>query len=163
MSDVEFKAVALAIIGLMAVIAIYPIFAEQRRVIEPFSELGLLGPNMKLGDYPTELTIGQNFNLYLYVGNHEGGVRYFRVLAKLGGLSSSVSDSSALDAPILASWDCILPNEGNSTTPIILSIPTAGLYQRLVFELYQYEPANGNFAYNQRWTQLWLNVNKSVG
>ena len=134
MRDEELKAVALALIGLMGAIAVYPILAEHR-VVEPFSELGILGPNMKLGDYPRYLAVGQLFKLYLYVGNHEGSVEYYRVLAKVGDQSSNVSDTTPLDAPILSSWDFVLPNEANSTRPISLAMPREGFNQRLVFEL----------------------------
>jgi uncharacterized membrane protein len=156
--DDELKIVALALIGLTAAVAIYPILAEYRGVVEPFSELGILGPNMKLGDYPRELAVGQSFSLYLYVGNHEGGVEYFRVLAKLGDVNSNVSDTTPLDAPVLASWDFVLPNESNSTLPITLSLDRAGLNQRVVFELDMYDSGVNDFVYHQRWTQLWMNV-----
>ncbi|MDP2954272.1 MAG: DUF1616 domain-containing protein, partial [Chloroflexota bacterium] len=81
--DDELKAVALVLIGLMGAVAVYPILAESR-VVEPFSELGVLGPNMKIGDYPRQLVVGQRFSLYIYVGNHEGSSQYYRVFAKLG-------------------------------------------------------------------------------
>lgn len=157
MRDDEFKVVALALIGLMAAVAVYPILAEHR-VVEPFSELGILGPNMKIGDYPRELAVGQSFSLYLYVGNHEGGVEYFRVLSKLGDVNSNVSDTTPLDAPVLASWDFVLLNESNSTLPITLAVNRAGLNQRLVFELQMYDSGVNDFVYHQRWTQLWMNV-----
>jgi uncharacterized membrane protein len=158
MNEDEFKIVALVIIGFMVVVAVYPILAESRGVVEPFSELGILGPSMKLGDYPREVTMGQNLNLYIYVGNHEGNVEYYKVLAKIGDGNSNLTDTTALEAPLLASWDIILPNEGNSTIPIKLSIPTAGQNQRLVFELHRYDSSSSSFVYHQRWTQLWMNV-----
>jgi uncharacterized membrane protein len=155
--DDEVKAIALILIGLMAAVAVYPILAESR-VVEPFSELGVLGPNGKLGDYPRELAVGQPFSLFIYVGNHEGRSEYYRVLVKLGNQSSNTTDTVALDAPIIASWDVLLPNESNSTIPISLSIPKAGLNQRLVFELHRFKPEVKVFVYHQRWNQIWMNV-----
>lgn len=157
MRDDEAKAVALVVIVLMGLVSVYPIL-EGRMVVEPFSELAVLGPNKRLGDYPHQVAAGQKINLYLYVGNHEGAVEYFRILAKLGDRSSNVSDISPLDAPLLLSWDLILPNDGNATQPITLSVPNPGLDQRLVFELHIYDSELGSFIYNKRWTQLWLNV-----
>jgi uncharacterized membrane protein len=158
MSATEFKAAALVIIGMMAAVAAYPIIAEYRGTVEPFSELGILGPNKMLGDYPNEIGVDQPLKLYIYVGNHEGKIQYYRVVAKLGNINSTVSDSEALDAPVFAYWDIVLPNEENSTIPIQLSISKVGLNQRLVFELHNYDDEIGNFVYHQRWTQLWLNV-----
>ena len=157
MIDDEVKAVALILIGLMAAVAVYPILAESR-VVEPFSELGVLGPNGKLGDYPRELVVGQPFRLFLYVGNHEGRSEYYRVLVKLGNQDSIVSDTVPLDAPVVASWIVLLPNESNSTIPISLNLPRAGLNQRIIFELYRFEPAVKVFVYHQRWNQIWMNV-----
>jgi uncharacterized membrane protein len=153
--DDELKAVALVLIGLMGAVAVYPILAESR-VVEPFSELGVLGPNMKIGDYPREVAVGERFNLYLYVGNHEGRAQYYRVLVKLGDRGMNVSDTTPLDAPVVASWDFVLPNESNSTLPITLSVGRAGLNQRLVFELWRH--GGSGFVYHQRWNQLWMNV-----
>jgi len=155
--DEELKAVALVLIGLMGAVAVYPILAEGR-IVEPFSELGILGPNMKIGDYPRELAVGEEFDLFLYVGNHEGRVQYYRVLVKLGDRSVNVSDTTPLDAPVVAQYDVVLPNESNSTVPITLSVGRAGLNQRLVFELDRYDVGSGGFVYHQRWNQLWLNV-----
>ncbi len=157
MRDDDLKFLALALIGLMAVVAVYPILAERRAAVA-FSELGILGPNMKMGDYPQVVTVGQRFNLYLYVGNHEGGAEYFRVLAKLGGLNSTLSNNVPLDAPVLGSWDFVLPNEVNSTLPVSLSLDKAGLNQCVVFELYMYDSGINGFVYHQRWVQLWLDV-----
>jgi uncharacterized membrane protein len=158
MNDNEFKIVALFIIGFMIVIAAYPILIETRGQVEPFSELGILGPGGKLGDYPREVNVGQSFNLYLYVGNYEGNAEYFKVVAKTGNTNSNLTDTTPLNAPILASWDFILSNDENSTIPIKLSLPTAGQNQRLVFELERFDITGQSFVYHQRWTQLWMNV-----
>ena len=142
---------------MMMGVAVYPVLSASR-IVEPFSELGILGPNMKLGDYSREVRIGERMDLYLYVGNHEGTVQYYRVLVKLGDQSMNVSDTDPLDAPVLASYEMILLNESNSTTPITLSVNKPGLNQRLVFELHRLDTASQVFVYHQRWNQLWLNV-----
>jgi uncharacterized membrane protein len=155
--DDELKLLALALIGLMAVVAIYPIL-DERRAVTSFSELGILGPNKKMADYPKTAIAGQIINLYLYVGNHEGEVEYFRVLAKLGDSNSIITESTPLNAPAIASWDCIIQNERNSTLPIKISMDKTGLNQCIVFELYIFNPDTQNFVYHQRWVQLWLDV-----
>ena len=157
MIDDEAKAVALVIICLMAAVSVYPILAESR-VVEPFSELGVLGPYGKLGDYPRQLATGQEFNLFLYVGNHEGRSEYYRVVAKLGDQTTNVSDTTPLDRPPVRSWEAVLINESNTTIPITMSLGEAGLNKRLVFELWRYDLSSNVFVYHQRWTQLWLNV-----
>lgn len=157
MIDDEVKAIMIIILLASAVISVYPIL-EEGRIVEPFSELGVLGPYGKLGDYPRELAAGQKFNLFLYVGNHEGSSEYYQVIAKLGDQNQNISDTTPLEAPITKTWKTLLDNESNTTIPIELSINEAGLNKRLVFELWRYDADTHAFTYHQRWTQLWLNV-----
>lgn len=161
MIDDELKLIALALIGMMAVIAVYPVLSANR-VVEPFTELGVLGQYGKLGDYPKEVRVDEKFNLFLYLGNHEGRAQYYRVLAKLGNQASNVSDTQPMDAPIFASWDVLLGNEQNRTMPVTLSIGEAGVNLRLVFELYRFNTESSGFVYHERWTQLWMNVTKTT-
>jgi uncharacterized membrane protein len=154
--DDEVKAIVLIILCASAAVTVYPVV--EWRIVEPFSELGVLGPYGKLGDYPRELVVGQEFNLFLYVGNFEGQCEYYRVEAKLGDQSMNVSDKTPLDKPLFRSWETVLSNESNTTIPITMSLGEAGLNRRLVFELWRYDPSLHVFIYHQRWTQLWFNV-----
>lgn len=163
MNEGEFKVIALSLIIIIGFVVVYPMIVESRGVVEPFSELGVLGPNLKLGDYPKEIGVNQVFRLYLYIGNHMGGPEYYRVLAKVGDVNSTISDADPSNAPVLASWDCVLADESNNTLPINLSIPHTGLNQRLVFELYRFDTGSGMFTYHQRWTQIWINVYEAGG
>lgn len=159
MVDEEVTAVILAVLVVVGVFAVSKtVFAG--RVVEPFSELAVLGPNKKIGDYPRELVVGQPFNLCIYIGNHEGRVMYYRVIVKLGDRASNVSDAQPLDAPILASHESILMHGGNQTMPVTLSLADTGLNLRLVFELHVHNWEKDDFEYHRRWCQLWLNVNR---
>jgi uncharacterized membrane protein len=155
--DDELKMIALALIGVMSVATVYPILASHRP-IEPFSEIGILGPNGKMEDYPKEVTVGQSFNLIIYISNHEGRAEYYRVLAKVGDKGSNVTNTTPLNTAPLASWDVVLMNEQNRTLPVTLSLSEVGVNTRLIFELHFFDVDLNSFAYHQRWTQLWLNV-----
>lgn len=157
MIDDEVKAAVIVILIASAAVSVYPIL-EEGRVVEPFSELGVLGPNGKLGDYPRDLVVDQEFNLFLYVGNHEGVSQYFQVQAKLGDLAHNVSDTTPLDAPVEVLYETVLSDGSNTTIPIEMSISQPGSNIRLVFELWRYDVSAHRFVYHQRWTQLWLNV-----
>ena len=128
------------------------------RVVEPFTELGLLGPEMKLGDYPRMVEVGEPIDLYLYLGNHEGELMYYRVLVKQGDQSMNVSDTDPYEGGSLMQYDWVLNDESNNTMPISLRLTESGVNRRLVFELYKYEPASRMFAYDGIWVQLWMNV-----
>src|SRR5512138_1612711 len=97
--DDEIKIASIGLIVVMMGITVYPVLSAHR-VVEPFSELGILGPNGKLGDYPSELAVGEPISLFLYVGNQEGSAQYYRVDVKLGGREQNVSDTAPLEAPL---------------------------------------------------------------
>jgi uncharacterized membrane protein len=128
------------------------------RVVEPFSELGILGPNMKLGDYPREIPSGENIDLYLYLGNHEGTIIYYRVQVKLGDQSTNVSDTMPYQGEILSTYERVLDDENNCTIPISISLIETGINKRIVFELYEFKSEIREFEYEGNWVQLWVNV-----
>jgi uncharacterized membrane protein len=154
--DEEVKAVVLALIFVIGAFSVSQAFLAGR-VVEPFSEIAILGPNQKIGDYPKNLTVGENFTLYLYVGNHEGKVMYYRVYVKLGNQSSIINESTPLDAPPIAQYEKILANNQTWLKPITLHIDEPGINYRLVFELWIYDSSLGKFRYHGRWLQLWIN------
>ena len=131
------------------------------RVVEPFSELGVLGPEMKLGDYPHEVRIGDDINLYVYVGNHEGSVSYYEVLFMEGDRYLNVSDDEPYAGVTLGRIELLLVDGGNVTKPVTISLPQSGLNRRLVFELRRFDPSSGGFSYDGLWTQLWVNVTEA--
>jgi len=146
----------LVIASLSLLTAVPPILPE--RIVEPFSELGILGPNMKLGDYVEEVEVGEPFSLFLYVGNHEGRAMYYRTLVKLGGQDDYATETDPMDAPVLADYEHVIMNKGNSTTPVTLSIGRPGINSRLVLELYKYDEDIHDFVYSGQWAQIWMNV-----
>jgi uncharacterized membrane protein len=146
------------VIGLLLALGgltVAPVILGER-IVEPFTELGILGPNMKLGDYPRELYVGESVDLYLYLGNHEGVLKYYQVVAKLGDQNVNVSDDNPYPVNSIWSVKHVLLDESNQTIPIHVEINEVGLNKRLVFELYKYQ--DQEFVYDGIWVQLWLNV-----
>jgi len=160
MIDEQVMAVALVLLVVTGALAVgVPYFAN--RTVEPFSELGILGPNQKIADYPKSVAVGENFTLYLYVGNHEGRVLYYDVIAKVGTTSSVVNDNVSLNAQPIATWSTILQNNQTYVQPITLHLNGPGTNERLVFELWVYQTNSSSFIYDHRFNQLFLNVTGS--
>lgn len=151
--------VAVAVLVLVTTIAV---FTEVQPILpsnsENFSELGVLGPSMVIGGYPTNVTQGSSIHLFAYVGNHEGAVTYYQVEVKLGNLSTRVSNTTAADALEISSYPLILANNQSSTFPVNLGLSTVGTNQRLIFELWTYDTSDSQFAYSGLWDQVWINV-----
>lgn len=156
---IDEKIQAVVIVGLLAYTAltVAPIILGDR-IVEPFSELGILGPGMKLGGYPRLVEAGEDMSLHLYLGNHEGRPTYYQVQVKLGDRSMNVSDAEPYPGVVLSSYRQFLDNEANYTWPVVISVKDPGLNRRLVFELQEYSLDKRRFVYNGIWVQLWLNV-----
>jgi len=158
--DNLFKLVALALIIMLMSVSVYPLI-YTRRSIEPSSELGILGPNGKIGDYPTEVVAGKSIHLFIYVGNIEGKVEYYQVQVKLADQASEANDTIPLKTPVLKSYELVLMNGENQTLPVTISFGQPRTNLRLVFELYNFDPKINDFVYNQLWTQLRMNVTRT--
>ena len=72
------------VLGLTVIIAFFSVsgFLLPRSQGEQFSELGVLGPNMRLGDYPSQIVASETIHLYGYVGNQMGEPMYYTVMVK---------------------------------------------------------------------------------
>jgi len=151
--DEEVQAVLAAIIIVIIVFATTQYFTAGR-VVEPFSELGLLGEKMKIGDYPTNLIEGEEAKVYIYVGNHMGKPMLYQIQAKLGNKTTPIDP-----APIQPFWTHYLVLEHNQTTiiPLHFTINQTGTH-RLIVELWAYNQTTGTIQYHHRWVQLWINV-----
>jgi uncharacterized membrane protein len=149
-----------AVVGIIVIIAAVNAssFFLANRVTEPFSELGVLGPTQKISGYPTNLTVGQGFLLYGYVGNHEGTVNYYQVLVKLGNQGTLIGNSTSANAPELSSYGLVLASNQSSIFPMRLALDTAGLNQRVIFELWMLNSTSSQFDYTGLWNQIWVNV-----
>lgn len=154
--DRETATLALAVITIMAVFAaVYPLIPSNG---ERFSELGVLGPTQQIGGYPSTEAVGQAFTLYGYVGDHEGMVGYYQVMVKAGDQATVISNTTSADAPVVMTRYLVLSDNASTTFPMTLAMPTAGLNQRLIFELWMFNTTTSQFGYTGLWNQIWINV-----
>ncbi|MEJ5292193.1 MAG: DUF1616 domain-containing protein [Candidatus Methanosuratincola sp.] len=160
MIDEEVRAVVFAI-AMLGILVVAAQAITSGRVTEPFSALGTLGPDMKIGDYPREVLAGQPFRLYLYVENHEGKVMLYRVMQKVGDNSTVMNETVPAGVPALASYDLALAHGQNSTIPVDVVLQEPAENARLIFEMWALGE-DGSWHYTGRWNQLWLNVT-SIG
>ncbi len=156
-TDMQVLALLLIVLLVLGLGFTYSYFS-QNSVSQPFSEIAVLGPNQTLGDYPKTVTAGQNFTLYLHVGDYEGNVMYYEILAKVGNISSVVNQTVSLNTPPIATYSFILSNNEIGLRQITLSLNTPFTNLKLIFELWVYSLPQQNFVYYGQWNQLLLNV-----
>jgi len=155
--DDEVLAVLTAIVLVSSIVAgVQVLYAG--RVVEPFSELAILGPEGKIGNYPKEVVAGSPFTLVVYVGDREGRAVYYKVLVKLGDRSSIVNETTPLMAEPITELRAVLSHNSSTTLLINLTLCEPGTRLKLVFELWTFDEATREFKYRGIWNQLWLNV-----
>ncbi len=148
--------VCAVILGIAIIIAFFAAASYfMPRTSEQFSELGVLGPNMQLADYPSEIVVRETVNLYVYVGNQMGKPMYYDVMVKLGDNNTVVDPASV--APIQQFYG-VVPDNGNWTFPVDVTLTQPGLNQRIIFELWIYNETLNQNQYHERWVHVWLNV-----
>ena len=150
----EVWSVIFALIVLVSIFA-YSEFYFSRNVVEPFSEFGILGPNLKIGDYPRNVTVGENVNLNIFISNNMGKPTYYVVMAKLRDKESSLDPAPGSPDVII---DLILSHEDERIIPFNFTIINPGLNQRLVFELWTYNVTSKSVEYHDRWGWIWINA-----
>lgn len=145
------------VLGITVIIAFFSVsgFLLPKSQGEQFSELGVLGPNMKLCDYPSQIVASETIHLYGYVGNQMGEPMYYTVMVKLGN-----NDTAVNPAPIapIQQFSQVIPNNQTWTFPVDITLTKSGVNQRIIFELWIYNETVNQNQYHERWGQIWLNV-----
>ena len=157
--DEEVLAVVAAIVIVASVFAVVQAI-NAGRVTEPFSELGLLGPNKKIADYPREVVAGSQFQLYSYIGNHEGKTMFYKILVKAGNRTLALNETKPLNIEPFMTIYTVLQHNSSAIIPLNITLYTPMENVRLVFEMWVYNETLKSFTYYGRWNQLWLNVTK---
>jgi len=148
--DEEVLAVVAAIVVVGAALAAALLLGLAVR--EPFSAIGLLGPEGRIGGYPTEVKIGVPFRLHVYVYNHMGVPVWYVVYVKV---SNSTAEPPLPERPVLKLQRLLLHNE-TWVEPFSVALNSTGRW-RVVAELWAVHP-NGTLAYTGRYVQLWVDV-----
>lgn len=130
------------------------------RESEQFSELGILGPDMKLGDYPSQVVTSESIQLYGYVGNQMGTPMLYTVKTLLGNNQTTINPAD--NATAIQEYSQVLPDNGTWTFPISITLTQTGENLRIIFELYSYNQTTHLTQYEERWGQIWLNVTAPV-
>jgi hypothetical protein len=91
----QFKALFIIITALIALIVVSPAL-QQIQVFpqtEFFTELSLLGPGKMAANYPYNIAINRNYNVFLDITNHLGSYTYYQVQIKFRNETQSAPNS----------------------------------------------------------------------
>ena len=94
LKDYKIIFIAVALVGVL-LIASYAIAGAIRAPPgEQFSELYLLGPEQMAQNYPSNIAVGQNYSVYLDVGNHLGSTADYVLYVKLANATDQLPNTT---------------------------------------------------------------------
>jgi uncharacterized membrane protein len=119
------------IVGLIGVLLIAsPAIAGAIRLPEgeKFSELYLLGPSQMAENYPHNIVVGQNYSVYVNVGNHLRSSAYYIIYVKLGNQTDQMPNATlGTPSPLqpLYEYRFSIPESKIWTIPLTFSVSNA--------------------------------------
>lgn len=158
--DDEVFAVLTAIVIVASAVAIAMVVREGY-VAEPFSAIGLLDENCRIGEYPRFVRENSTVNLCLFIYNHEGKPIYWKVVYKIGSNRTLPTNTTPSPEPVLREWRGLLNHGSNTTFKIEVGIPRLQVNVTrvtLIFELWSYDVEAKTWRYTGRWVHLHVNV-----
>jgi uncharacterized membrane protein len=122
----EYRVLFIAVTGILVLLVASP--ALSRLLVYPrtefFTEMWLLGPNHTAEDYPFNITSGQNYSVFLGIGNHLGYCAYYVVEVKFRNETQSAPNSfsgTSSSLPSLFNITAFVADEGTWELPLTFS------------------------------------------
>ncbi len=158
--DDEVFAVLLAIVIVGSVFAIAQVIRPE--VTEPFTAIGLLNEECRIGHYPKEVFQGQNLTLCIFLYNHMGYPLLMQVRYKIGTNETLPTNTTPSPQPVIKELEVLLDNNDNATILVQVPIAVGGEYVgkrvALIFELWIYDISKQEWVYTGRWNHLYVKV-----
>jgi len=127
---------------------------------EPFTAIGLLNEECKIGEYPKVVINGSSIRLCVYTANYLGRPAYFKVVYKLAVTETLPSNTTQSPEQILREWRFILGHSEEKVFHVNIPVYTLRGETRvaLVFELWIYNSSRNMWTYTGRWNHLYVNI-----
>ena len=122
LADYKLIFVAVAFVGVLLIAS--PAIAGVIRLPEgeKFSELYLLGPGQMAEGYPSNVAVGQNYSVYVNVGNHLGSSAYYVLYVKLANNNEQLPITTlSTPSPIQPLYEYRFSVKDNATWQRLLS------------------------------------------
>jgi len=158
--DDEVFAVIMAIVVVASIFAFAMVISPSTS--EPFTAIGLLNSECKIGEYPVRAVLGDNVTLCIFVDNHMGRPIYYRVVYKIGSSSQLPTNTSPSPSPEVLEWRGVLDNGINTTFKVVVPVWYGGgeatNRSTMIFELWVYNTDRSSWEYTGRWVHLHIEL-----
>lgn len=139
---------------------------------ETFSELYVLGSEHMMEDYPSNVTSGVDYLVYVGVVNHLGNAAYYEVLVKFRNETDPLPNSTSMTPSALSplyTYRVFLDDNGTSEVPLTFSFSSTSFsggqstvgsltingVQSLVDKSSSWDAVNSGYYY-QLFVELWV-------
>ena len=119
----QYKALFIVVTAILALLVASP--ALQRVLVYPqtefFTELSMLGPAHTAENYPFNITINENYTIFLDITNQLGSCAYYQVEVKFRNETQSAPDSfnrTSSDLPSLYNLNTFVANKESLQIPV---------------------------------------------
>lgn len=157
--DSEVFAVILAVVIVGSAVGIAQLLRSE--VVEPFTALGLLNQDCKIGEYPKYAFAGGELELCVFVYNHMGYPILAKVMYKLGTESDLPTNTTPSRLNPIKNFTVLVPHGGNETFKVKLPVPEnppEADRVAVILELWIYDLESGRWVYSGRWNHLYVEV-----
>jgi hypothetical protein len=125
LNDYKLIFVAVGLIGALLIAS--PAIASAIRSPggEQFSELYLLGPDLKAENYPSNIVADQNYSVNVVVGNHMGSSAYYTIYVKFKNQTDTLPNTTtATPSPLqpLYEYRFSIPDGQSCVNPVVFSV-----------------------------------------
>lgn len=130
-------------------------------IVEPFTALGLLNPELKIGDYPKHIYPGQNITLGIFIYNHRPYPILAQIRYKIGTNNTIPTSTAPSPEPTIKVFEFLVGVKENITQRIVVSIPMSipiSGKAALIFELWVYDIDRNEWVYTGIWNHLYVEV-----
>jgi hypothetical protein len=103
---------------------------------QTFSEIYLLGSNHTLRNIPFNINSGENYPLYLGVGNHLGSANYYKCFVKLIDGSEALPNTAIgvpSSSPTLYEYSTFLASEQSWEIPLIFAVKNVSFSNNVAY------------------------------
>lgn len=110
--------------GLLLIASPTLCFVLNMRESEKFSELWVLGSNHMAENYPFNVKAGENYTVYLGVGNHMGSSTYYRLIVKFRNQTEplpNATEGTPSTLPPIFVYNVFLGNDETWEKPLTFS------------------------------------------
>ncbi len=151
------------ILALTVVGSVIPALIILRpEVTEPFTSIGLLNSECKIGDYPSYVIPRDDIDLCIQVFNYMGYPILAQVRYKVGTAKDLPTNTIPSALSIIKNITVIVPHNAEKLVkarfPVIVDESMIGKNATLIFELWIYDNVKNEWVYSGEWVHLHVRV-----